>query len=56
MMVKHVTLSLGLSAIALTLSGAAMAGVHVGLNIGFRRLCTSCRPLMCKCRSWRALD
>jgi hypothetical protein len=34
MMVKHVTLSLGLSAIALTLSGPAMAGVHVGVNIG----------------------
>ena len=34
MMVKHLTASLGLGAIALTLSGAAMAHVDVGLNIG----------------------
>jgi hypothetical protein len=34
MMFKHLTFSLGLGAIALTLSGAAMAQVHLGVNIG----------------------
>jgi hypothetical protein len=33
-MFKHLTFSLGLGAIALTLSGAAMAQVHLGVNIG----------------------
>ncbi len=37
MMFKHLTFSLSLGAIALALSGAAMAHVDVGLNIGVDR-------------------
>jgi hypothetical protein len=47
MMFKNLTFSLGLGAAALELSGAAMAHVDVGLNIGVPAPVYMCRPRLC---------